>query len=404
MSWLLKPGRGHKPDLVLMVVVGILLAVGLIMMYSISPVLSYKLLGSTSRNYYFYGQLTYMLAAIVVGLGVSRIYFPNWKKWSVFLLIVTIIALAIVMLPGLGFTKNGATRWIRLGPASFQPAELLKLTAVIYLAAWFESRREQMENWREVLVPFALMFAAASFVIVVMQRDMGTMMVLAASVLGLYFVAGAPIKQYGALIAGAAAAGVVAILAFPHRMERLLVFLDPSKDPTNTGYHISQALIAIGSGGILGRGLGHSYQIYGYLPEAANDSIFAVIGEEFGLLGAIVMVVLFALVVQRGLRIAKAAPDTFSRLLAIGITLWLGFQAIINIAAMLSLVPLTGIPLPFISYGGSSLMLSLIGVGILLNISKYTDLSKTNRETTHAYSSERRRIRRPHFANPGNAR
>ena len=399
MGWLIKPGRGHKPDYVLMIAVGILMSIALIMMYSISPVLSYKLLGSTSRNYYFYGQLFSTSVAIVVGIIASKIYFPNWRRWSVFLLIATIAALAIVMLPGLGFTKNGATRWIRLGPASFQPAELLKLTAVIYLAAWFESRREQIANWREVLVPFVLMFTAVSFVIVVVQRDMGTMMVLAAATLGLYFVAGAPIAQYGALIAGTVAAGVVAIIAFPHRMERLLVFLDPSKDPTNTGYHISQALIAIGSGGILGRGLGHSYQIYGYLPEAANDSIFAVIGEEFGLLGAILMIGLFMVVIQRGLLIAKNAPDTFSRLLALGITLWLGFQAIINIAAMLSLVPLTGIPLPFISYGGSSLMLSLVGVGILLNISKYTNL-----EASHANSGERRRIRRPHLTNPSNAR
>lgn len=404
MGWLIKPGRGHKPDYILMVAVGILMSIALVMMYSISPVLSYKLLGSTSRNFYFYGQLFSTSVALFVGIIASKIYFPNWKKWSVFLLIITIIFLAIVMLPGLGFTKNGATRWIRLGPASFQPAELLKLTAIIYLAAWFESRRDKMQNWREVLVPFSLMFAAAGFIIVVVQRDMGTMMVVAASMLGLYFIAGAPIKQYAGLLAGTLALGIAAIVAFPHRMERLLVFLDPSKDPTDTGYHISQALIAIGSGGVLGRGLGHSYQIYGYLPEAANDSIFAVIGEEFGLLGAIVIIGLFVLVVQRGLLIARGAPDMFSRLLAIGITLWLGFQAIINIAAMLSLIPLTGIPLPFISYGGSSLMLSLVGIGILLNISKYTDLQKVNRETTHANSSERRRIRRPHLANSGNAR
>lgn len=399
MGWLIKPGRGHQADYMLMIAAGILLSIGLVMMYSISPVLSYKLFNSTSRNYYFYGQLFSTFVAITMGLIVARIYYPNWKKWSVFLLLGTIICLVLVMIPGLGFTKNGAARWIRLGPASFQPAELLKLTAVIYLAAWFEAKREKMTDWREVLVPFSLMFAAASFVIVVLQRDMGTMMVLTAAVLGLYFVAGAPIKQYGALIAGTVAAGIVAILAFPHRMERLLVFLDPSKDPTNTGYHISQALIAIGSGGILGRGLGHSYQIYGYLPEAANDSIFAVIGEEFGLLGAILMLVLFCIVIQRGLRIARLAPDIFSRLLALGITLWLGFQALINIAAMLSLVPLTGIPLPFISYGGSSLMLSLIGVGILLNISKYT-----NREEAHANTGERRRVRRPYLTNPGNAR
>jgi len=398
MSWLIKPGRGHKPDYVLLIAVGILLSIGLIMMYSISPVLSYKLFNSTSKNYYFYGQLLNTFVALVVGIVASRIYFPNWKRWSVFLLGVTIASLVLVLLPGLSFTKNGATRWIRLGPASFQPAELLKLTAVIYLAAWFESRRDNMNNWREVLVPFTMMFAAASFVIVVLQRDMGTMMVLAAAVLGLYFVAGAPIKQYGVLITGTLAAGIVAIIAFPHRMERLLVFLDPSKDPTNTGYHISQALIAIGSGGILGRGLGHSYQIYGYLPEAANDSIFAVIGEEFGLLGAILMISLFLIVIQRGLTIAKNAPDHFSRLLALGITLWLGFQAIINIAAMLSLVPLTGIPLPFISYGGSSLMLSLVGIGILLNISKYTKM-----EVSHANSGERRRVRRPHLSYPRNA-
>lgn len=404
MSWLIKPGRGHKPDLVLMVAVGVLMSIALVMMYSISPVLSYKLLGSTSRNFYFYGQLFSTGVALLVGIIASKIYFPNWKKWSVFLLIVTIVSLAIVMLPGLGFTKNGATRWIRLGPASFQPAELLKLSVVIYLAAWFEARRDKMNNWREVLLPFSLMFAVASFVIVVIQRDMGTMMVLAIAMLGLYFIAGAPIKQYAGLIAASAALGVAAIVAFPHRMERLLVFLDPSKDPTNTGYHISQALIAIGSGGVLGRGLGHSYQIYGYLPEAANDSIFAVIGEEFGLLGAAVIIGLFVVVIQRGLLIAKGAPDMFSRLLAVGITLWLGFQAIINIAAMLSLIPLTGIPLPFISYGGSSLMLSLVGIGILLNISKYTDLTYINREKTHANSSERRRVRRPHLANSGNAR
>ncbi len=403
MSWLIKPGRGHKPDLVLMVAVGILMSIALVMMYSISPVLSYKLLGSTSRNFYFYGQLFSTAVALVVGIIASKIYFPNWKRWSVFILIVTIVALAIVMLPGLGFTKNGATRWIRLGPASFQPAELLKLSVVIYLAAWFEARRDRIANWREVLVPFSLMLAAAGFVIVVVQRDMGTMMVVAVSMIGLYFIAGSPLKQFGALMAASFAVGVAAIVAFPHRMERLLVFLDPAKDLTDTGYHINQALIAIGSGGVLGRGLGHSYQIYGYLPEAANDSIFAVIGEEFGLLGAIVIIGLFMVVIQRGLLIAKGAPDTFSRLLAIGITLWLGFQAIINIAAMLSLIPLTGIPLPFISYGGSSLMLSLIGIGILLNISKYTDLTYINREKTHANSSERRRVRRPHLANSGDA-
>lgn len=403
MKWLIKPTRGHQPDYVLMITVGVLLSIGLVMMYSISPVLSYKLLKSTSRNYFFYGQIFNMALALLFGIIASKIYYANWREWSVPLLLITVVSLVAVLVPGLSFTKNGATRWIRLGPASFQPAELLKLTAIIYLAAWFEARKQQMTNWREVLVPFTMMFAVASFVIVVLQRDMGTMMVLAAAVLGLYYIAGAPVRQYAALIGGAVGLGVVAIAAFPHRLERLMVFLDPAKDPSGAGYHINQALIAIGSGGLLGRGLGHSYQIYGYLPEAANDSIFAVIGEEFGLLGSMVMLVMFCVVMQRGLRIARTAPDTFSRLLALGITLWLGFQALINIAAMLSLVPLTGIPLPFISYGGSSLMLSLIGIGILLNISKYTDIKNSNLETRYEDRSQRRRVRRPHLTNSSNA-
>lgn len=171
MSLFIKAGRGHKADYVLLAVVGGLLAIGMVMMYSISPVLSYKLYGSTSRNYYFFGQLINTAVALVMMWLAARLYYPNWKKYSLLLLGITIITLVAVTIPGLSFTKNGATRWIRLGPASFQPAELLKLTAVIYLAAWFESRRQQMANWREVLVPFVLMFAAASFVIVVIQRD-----------------------------------------------------------------------------------------------------------------------------------------------------------------------------------------------------------------------------------------
>jgi cell division protein FtsW len=243
------------------------------------------------------------------------------------------------------------------------------------------------------------MLAAASVVVIVLQRDMGTMLVLAASAVGMYYIAGALLPHMIALLASAAAFGWLAIITFPHRLERLTAFLDPSHDPTGVGYHINQALIAIGSGGWFGRGLGKSYQIYGYLPEASNDSIFAVIGEEFGFVGSVLLVAVFALMVYRGLQIARQAPDNFSRLLATGITLWFGFQAFINISAMLALVPLTGIPLPFISYGGSSLVVSLLAAGILLNISKFTV-----KEVSHADTRQRGRNGWSHFANPSNGR
>jgi cell division protein FtsW len=378
--------RGHQPDYILALTTFILLAFGLVMIYSISPVLSYKLLGTTSKNYYFFGHLTNIGIALIFWAISSRVNYQTWKRWTPWLVGGAIVALVALLVPGLSFTKNGATRWLRLGPVSFQPAELLKLAMVVYLAGWIERRHEDVRKLWVGVVPFGLILLAVSFVIVVLQRDLGTMLVLASAVVGMYFVAGIMWRHLLALVAAAAALGTASILAFPHRVSRLTTFLDPSKDPTGEGYHISQALIAIGSGGFLGVGLGQSIQIHGYLPEAANDSIFAVIAEEFGLLGSMAVIVLFGVLVYRGLKIARGAPDLFSRMLATGVSLWLLFQAVINIAAMLSLVPLTGIPLPFISYGGSSLLFSLVGVGILLNISKYT-----TSEVKDAHSSDRRR-------------
>ncbi|MBW3538558.1 putative lipid II flippase FtsW [Candidatus Parcubacteria bacterium] len=394
-----KPLRGHQPDYVLALGVFVLLALGLVMMYSISPVLSYKLLGSTTRNYYFFGQMLNIAVGLVGWIVAAKIDYRRWRKLSPLLMLVAVVMLLLLLVPGLSITEKGATRWLKLGPASFQPAELAKLAAILYLAVWFERRKEAIRTFWDGLVPFAVMLAAISFVIVVLQRDMGTMLVLALATSGIYFVAGGKLSHLMALATSALALVWLAIISFPHRVERLSTFLDPSKDPTGQGYHIGQALIAIGSGGIWGLGLGKSIQIYGYLPEAANDSIFAIIAEEFGLLGALVVLGLFGLLAYRGFKIARAAPDSFARLTAVGISLWLFFQAIINIAAMLSLVPLTGIPLPFISYGGSSMLLSLIGTGILLNISKYTI-----EEVRHAHSGERGRNGWTHFAVAGNGR
>lgn len=391
--------RGHQPDYVLALVVFGLVSFGLVIMYSISPILSHKQMGSTSRNYFFYGQLANIAVAVFFWLIAARTHYSYWKKLSLLLLILTAGATLALLVPGLSETRNGATRWLKLGPASFQPAELLKLSAVVYLSVWLEKRGEAIKSMAEGVMPFSIMLFIASFTVVILQRDMGTMMVLVLAALGMVWVAGIRLHHMAAILGAGGLLGWLAIVSFPHRMSRFLTFLNPERDPTGQGYHISQALIAVGSGGLWGLGLGKSIQVYGYLPEAANDSIFAVIAEQFGMIGSTLLVGLFGLLAWRGLLVAKAAPDSFSRLLATGTSLWILFQAAINIAAMLSLVPLTGIPLPFISYGGSSLLFSMIAAGILINISKYTV-----KEVNNADSRQRRWNSRPHLSNPSNSR
>ncbi len=364
--------RSHAADYGLILLTFVLVAIGLIVMYSISPIQSQKLVGSASRNFYFYNHLVNVGIGLVCWIVASQIRYTTWRKWAPRIMLVAIFALLVIMVPGLSFAKNGATRWLKLGPVSFQPAELMKLALVLYLANWFEKKGKDISSLSEAIIPFGVMMALISLVIVVFQRDMGTMLVLAGLALGMLWVAGVRPRHFLGMIGSGLAAGWLAIILFPHRMERLLTFLDPSRDSSDTGYHIQQALIAVGSGGLFGVGLGRSVQVYGYLPEAPNDSIFAIIAEEFGMIGSVMLIILFGLLVWRAFRIARKAPDTFGRLVATGIGIWLMFQAIINIGAMLSLIPLTGIPLPYISYGGSSLVMSMFAIGILVNISKYT--------------------------------
>jgi cell division protein FtsW len=391
--------RGHRGDYVLALAVFVLLAFGLIMMYNINPALSQKLLGRVDSGYYFRGQLQNIAIGIVVWVVAAHIYYQRWRQWAVPLLAVAVIAVTLLLIPGLSTEKNGATRWLDLGPLSFQPAELLKIGLIIYLAAWLERRADDLKSFWDGVVPFVVMLGAASLVIVVLQRDMGTMMALALASVGMFYLAGMRLQHLAIVLSGGLVAGWLLIATFPHRMERFLTFLNPAEHCDDRGYHICQALIGIGSGGLLGLGLGKSIQIHGYLPEAANDSIFAVIGEEFGLIGGILLVGLFGLVIYRGLEITRRAPDTFGMLVAAGITLLIMFQAFINIAAMLSLVPLTGIPLPFISYGGSSMLILMLAVGILFNISRYTV-----NEGAYADSRNRRWDGRPRVASPSSRR
>lgn len=377
--------RGHRADLVLGAGIFALLSIGLIMMYSISPVVanSYKLFGS---------QLLYAGLGLVVWIVFANINYTTWQRLAGAGL--SLAAFSVLLLIPFGRSSLGATRWVQLGPITFQPAELLKLALIVYLATWLVSRGRELTDLKTSVLPFAVMIMIASLVIVVFQKDLGTAAVLVLAAMGMYVAAGMKSAHFWLLTAVGVVLVILAIVAAPHRMGRITTFLHPSKDPTGAGYHVNQAMIGIGSGGLLGNGLGHSIQVYGYLPEATTDSIFAVMAEEFGLVGSLAILALYALVIYRGLMIAAGAPDQFSRYLATGITLWFAAQALINIGAMLSLLPLTGIPLPYISYGGTNLVVSLVGAGMLMNISRYTakdDVLRTLRTTASAAPVRARR-------------
>jgi cell division protein FtsW len=300
----------------------------------------------------------------------QKIDYHHWRKLAVPFFLVSLVFLVLVFVPGIGTKIYGANRWIQLGPISFQPSEMAKLSIILYLAAWLERRGgRRIKDFFEGFLPFLGIIGIAGFLII-KQPDTGTLMVLILTAIAIYFFSGAKISHLmGTFLAGLFGLAVL-IKMEPYRLSRFLVFLNPEIDPRGIGYQINQALLAIGSGGIFGLGLGHSRQKFNYLPEPIGDSIFAILGEELGMIGALALVLLFVILAVRGFKIARNAPDDFGKLLAVGITSWIIFQAFINISAITAIIPLTGITLPFISYGGTSLIFLMAGVGILLNISK----------------------------------
>ncbi len=393
-------GRAHQPDYLLTVLVFALVAIGLIMLYATGSIVKLSITGGSSgKNTFFSTQLIAFGLGLLVWYGVSKIHYDFWRKYSLHMFIATFVMMLLVLIPGLSNSANGATRWVRLGGFSFQPVEFFKLSLVLYLATWLDKNKSQLSNFAKGLVPFLLILGSATFLAVFVQRDMGSAMVLLLSGMSMLFMSSMPLWLYGGTLGIFAAGGVAMILIQPYRLARVMTFFNHKEDVSSTGYHINQALIALGSGGILGKGLGKGLQSYGYLPESTNDSIFAILGEQFGLWGTMTVVGIFAVLIYRGLNIVRRAPDDFSRLVSIGIVGWFGFQAIINIMAMLNLIPLTGIPLPFISYGGTSMLASLAAVGILQNISKYT-----LKETTDANSGVGGRNGGSYFAHTGGTR
>jgi cell division protein FtsW len=282
--------------------------------------------------------------------------------------VIAIVLLVLVLVPHIGVVRNGARRWIGVGSVTFQPAEVAKIVAIVYLARWLEKSVERVRSFREGLVPFLLMLGLVVG-LVLLEKDLGTSMILAVIAISMFLVAGARWKHLAGVLGVAVALLAVLIKLEPYRYSRMLSYLNPWSDALNTGFQGVQSVLALGSGGLFGVGLGNSIQKYQWLPEAHTDFIFAIIGEELGLIGTIAVLALFCFLAYRGYRAALRAPDTFGLLLATGITTWLIFQAFVNMAAVTLTLPTTGIPLPFISFGGSSLLVSLAAVGLLLNIS-----------------------------------
>lgn len=358
----------HRPNYALVTSILILVVVGSILISSASIVLSKQATGNP--NAYFYKHLLYLALGAGAFFAGFKIDYNFWKKWAPWIMVGALALMVAVFIPGIGVKINGARRWIG-GPLQFAPAEVFKMSLIIYLAAWLEKLGEGVKSFKSSTLPF-LVILLLSAGLIIMQPDMGTMLIVSFVASVMYLVAGASLWHLG-MLAGAGVLGVIGLIIFePYRMARFTIFLNPSADTGGAGYQINQALLAIGTGGLFGLGFGQSRQKFNYLPEAATDSIFAVTAEELGFFRSALIVLAFLVIAYNGFKVAEKAPDKFSQLLATGITSWIVFQALLNIAAMLSLVPLTGVPLPFVSMGSSSTIMLLFASGLLINISQFT--------------------------------
>ncbi len=306
-------------------------------------------------------------AALIV---MSNIYYRHWRKYAFYIFLTSLALTLTVFIPGLGMTHAGATRWLDLGFTTIQPSEFLKIGFIIYLATWLSGVHNKIDHWKYGLLPFCGITGAVG-IVMLLQPDTDTFLIMVFSGIAMFLIAGAKWRDIGLIaIAGILMLAAVAMVR-PYIMDRFTTFLHPEDDPLGSGYQIQQSLIAIGSGNVTGRGFGQSIQKFEYLPEPIGDSIFAVYAEEFGFIGSTILIVSFIFLTLRGYKTAARASDIFGTLLVVGfMTLIIG-QAFLNIGAMLAIAPLSGLPLPFISHGGTALMSTLASLGIVLNVSKY---------------------------------
>ena len=356
----------------------VLIVVGLVMLLSASGPIGHQRFGDVW--YFFKHQIGYgFFPGLVLFLILKRIDYRHYRRYWKHFLVFSLILLTLVFIPGLAGEWSETKSWIKIFGISFQPVELVKLTFLIFLAGWFESLgKEGLVDFKKGFLPFVGVLAAVALLIG-LQPDLGSLAVIAGAAFIAWFVAGAAWHHLLGLSAIGLASLFLAMKAVPYRAARLMTFLHPELDPQGIGYHINQAYLAIGSGGWIGLGLGHSRQKYLYLPETFGDSVFAVMAEELGFIATLAFLVLLFALLWRGLKIAVNAPDAFGRVLAAGIIGWIFCQSVFNIASMLGLLPITGLPLPFVSYGGTAMVVLMAALGIVANISSHAGLQPARR-------------------------
>ncbi len=362
------PAAVARTNVFLLLVPAIVLTlVGVVEVFSASSVFAF----TTYDNSFWFLERQALYAVVGVGAMIltARMRYAAWRRLAGPFVVVSVVLLLLALHPASGMSAYGASRWITLGPFTLQPSEFAKLGLIALAASILSRKGARLDDWLHVALPLGPIVLVV-VAIVLLQRDLGTTIVIVGSILMMLFVAGVRMRYLAVTSLAAIAASAYLIAGTAYRRARFLTFFDPWKDPRSTGYQLIQGLIALGSGGWFGVGLGASRQKWAYLPNAHTDFIFAVLGEELGLIGELVVLVLFGVMIYAGIRIAVRAPDTFGRLLAAGITSWIGLQAIVNLGAVTGLLPITGVPLPFVSFGGSALIVTLAAVGVLISIAR----------------------------------
>ncbi|PIZ86795.1 putative lipid II flippase FtsW [Candidatus Nomurabacteria bacterium CG_4_10_14_0_2_um_filter_30_12] len=361
--------KEKKVDKFFLIIISFLISIGVAVFISSS-------LGILAKNESTFYSVLFSQLVLGFGFGFIGMYFALkidykfWRKYSFYILLVSILVTAAVFIPNLGWSHLGAKRWIDFGFTRFQPVEILKFGFVIYFAAWLSWVKNKVQDFKFGILPLSILLAIIALILF-NQPDTKSFILITITGICMLFISGVSMKYISLIGVGSVVLLSALVFFTPYLQERVKTFINPSQDPQGSSYQIQQSLIAIGSGGIFGRGYGQSIQKFSYLPEPQGDSIFAVIGEEFGFIGSIGIIILYLLFVLRGLRIANNSPDLFSRLLVSGIVILIVAQSFMNIASITGVFPLTGVPLVFMSHGGTSLMIDLIAIGIVLQISKF---------------------------------
>lgn len=368
----MKANHTKSVDPVLLGIVLLLVTAGFLIFSSAS-------LGLLARNGATFSSVaTSQLVFGIIGGGIalflmSSLHYRHLRKYAFYIFLSTLALTLMVFVPGIGASHGGATRWIEIGSFSLQPAELLKLGFIIYIATWLSGMKPYIHDFLRGTLPFIGIVGGVGFVML-LQPDTDTFLIMGTAALTMFIVAGGRWRDVGGMFLAAALLLMVIAFTRPYIMDRFTIFLHPDSDPLGSGYQIQQSLIAVGSGGVMGRGYGKSIQKFEYLPEPIGDSIFAVYAEEFGFIGSSILIMIYLAFTFRGYKMAAAAPDLFGTLLVVGFMTLIVLQSFLNIGAMVGVAPLSGLPLPFISHGGTALLATLTMVGIVLNVSKYRNL------------------------------